>query len=145
MNQINSQRLFTIILTAVLFFGCINTTNAKRSAPPGPFTIIFKNSIFETSTNECGLVNQINLKTGKVIRNIRFYRVFYWPFLEKDVQDVWIKDIFHLGDELWARDEKNRIYKMLFKTLNPKRIEYLSEKQFEEFKQKAEQANSSAP
>lgn len=48
----------------------------------------------------------------------RIYRVRYNPFKERDVQDVWIADMFIAGDTLWIRDELNRIYSMTMKTFS---------------------------
>ena len=81
------------------------------------------------------MVLQKNKNTGAVIRKIRFYRVFYKPLLEKDVQDIWLTDFFRSGDDIWARDEKGRIYKMLLQTLKPSQVKYLTDKDFAKLKQ----------
>ncbi len=124
-------------ITAVLLFFivCAVSSEAKRAAPPKLPPIVFGDNEFSQSADVCGVVLQKNTNTGKVIRKIRFYRVFFKPLLEKDVQDVWLTDFFRAGDDIWAREEKGRIYKMLLKTLKPSRVKYLTDEEFEKLKQ----------
>ena len=109
----------------------------KVNAPPKLKPVEFSESIFTPSTQNCGTVVQTNRKSGEVVRVFRFYRVFYRPFRERDVEDVWFTEFFRLGDDIWARDEKGRIYKMLLKTLKPRRNTHTTQEQFEELKKEA--------
>lgn len=124
-------------LTAVLLFSivCAASSDAKRAAPKKLPSIVFGDNEFSQSSEVCGVVLQKNKNTGAVIRKIRFYRVFYKPLLEKDVQDIWLTDFFRSGDDIWARDEKGRIYKMLLQTLKPSQVKYLTDKDFAKLKQ----------
>ena len=110
---------------------------AKRKAPPKLSPVGFGASVFTPSADKCGIVVKTDRATGKVIREIRFYRVSYRPKLERDVQDVWFTDFFRVGDDIWARDEKGRIYKMLLKTLKPSRNRHTTPEDFAKLKKSA--------
>lgn len=91
-------------------------------ADPNLQLVKFPGSVFLVSEDQCGIVDQKDRESGKLLRKIRFYRVF--PGTE-----TWFTDFFRSGDEIWARDDKGRIYKMEAKTLKPKRVE-LTESEF---------------
>lgn len=118
--------------------GLLTPASAKRKAPPELKPIEFGENTLTPSTEKCGIVTLTNKKSGKVIRSIRFYRVFYKPLLERDVQDVWFTDFFRTGDDVWARDEKGRIYKMLLKLMKASRINYITQEDFEKKKKDAQ-------
>jgi len=132
----NTKIVYAGVVLA-MSLGIVGQAVAKRMAPPRLRPVTFGESVFTPSTGECGVVVKTNRKTGEVIRQIRFYRVAYRPKLERDVQDVWFTDFFRVGDDIWARDEKGRIYKMLLKTLKPSRDRHTTQEEFAELKKHA--------
>lgn len=132
-----NTRVISIGIVIIMSLGLVGHAMAKRKAPPKLASIEFGESVFTPSADKCGVVVKRNRKTGKVIREIRFYRISYRPELERDVQDVWFEDFFRVGDDIWARDEKGRIYKMLLKTLKPKRDRHTTQEDFAKLKMNA--------
>lgn len=94
------------------------SVDAKRGAKPIPKTTTFGDVEFITSSEECGIVLVKRSTAPHKLEKQRVYRVRYHPFKERDVQDVWIADMFTTGDTLWIRDELNRIYSMTIKTFS---------------------------
>lgn len=133
----NHRKLTFLGALLVATLAMAGPVQGKRKAPAKLAPVLFGDSAFVPSSQTCGKVLQMNQKSGEVVREIRFYRVLYRPFRERDAQDIWFTDFFRQGDEIWARDEKGRIYKMLLKTLKPRRIDYTTEKQFENLKNSA--------
>jgi len=131
------RRIFHFAILLVMSLGFAGQADAKREAPPKLEPIKFGDDVFAPSGEKCGRVVKTNRKTGKVVREIQFYRVSYDPELEKDVQDVWFTDFFRVGDDIWARDEKGRIYKMLLKTLKPSRNRHTTQEEFDKLKKSA--------
>lgn len=107
--------LFFYALSVVLF-------GQSLSANPNLELVEFPGSVFLVSDEECGIVVQKDKDSGKLLKTIRFYRVF--PGTE-----TWFTHFFKVGNEIWARDDKERFYKMDAKSLKPKRVE-LTEAEF---------------
>ena len=136
-KKMKPGRITKLGIVPFLSLGILTLAMAKRKAPPELNPVEFGESVFTPSTQQCGIVVQTNRKSGEVVRKIRFYRVVYRPLLERDVQDVWFTDFFRQGDDIWARDEKGRIYKMLLKTMKPQRNAHTTAAQFEDLKKAA--------
>lgn len=126
------MKRFGFILFAVLI--AASTSPAKRKAPPGLIGVGLGANVLQTSTEECGVLCLRDRKTNKLIRTIRLYRVEYLPDLEKDVQDVWVKELFLLGKAAWARDEKDRIYRVTLEDLKAERVEDMTREEFEKMR-----------
>lgn len=106
------------LLTILALILSTLSVDAKRGAKPNPKTATFGDVEFIASPEECGIVLVKRSTAPHKLEKRRIYRIRYNPFKERDVQDVWIADMFIAGDTLWIRDELNRIYSMTMKTFS---------------------------
>ena len=114
---------------------------AKRLAPQ-EIEVTFENFVFRSSTVECGII--LIEKDGK-IKQKRIYKVSYDSNLEKDVQDVWITDMFVALGGLMIRNEKNEIYEMNFKAFEVIERNGISQEQFEQMRRLQNQSVFTTP
>lgn len=105
-----------------LFLLSLSSAFAKRSAPPEVSPIIHNG--YEYSADYCGglfsgkgVVIIKNIKTGVIVRRITLYRNVYIPFMETDVQWVFIKSMELLDNNtIRIINEGNQIFDLNIKT-----------------------------
>ena len=114
----------------------VTTAEAKRIAISEPITVSSQDHTFTTSTEECGILIIKSKSDPRKIKNKRVYRIWYNPFIEKDVQDIWIKDMFICDSKLWICDETDRIFTIEIKLFEVTRRSDLNSRQFNELKNK---------
>jgi hypothetical protein len=134
----------TLLIILILSF--TSTAWAKRIGAPPEIEVRFSNTTLRSTHNECGIIFVRRDSNPSKIERKRIYRVWYNPFLEKDVQNIWIKNMFLTGTTLWIRDEKNRIFTVGMKFGDVTRRKDVTDSQFEKLlKASTEQGAAANP
>lgn len=105
--------LLAIALAFVLPVACL----AKRINPK-PVNPVFANGV-EYSADSDGRISYVvasDPNAGKELWRVQVFRIWIWPWLEEDVQWVFITDLKVVGDTLTVKDEKQRCYSVSLKT-----------------------------
>lgn len=114
----------------------VSTASANRASPPRKVAVRFQDCTLTTSTEKCGVLlirrNQDPTKTAEK----RVYNVWYNPLVERDVQDIWIQEMFLNGTTLLLRDEKNRVWAVGMKFFDVARRKDLEKGGFEKLLKK---------
>ena len=66
---------------------------ASRMEPKKVPPVIHRGVVYRVNHEKMGFLEAWDEKTGKLLWEKRIYRVFYNPFLERDVQDVYISRV----------------------------------------------------
>lgn len=120
-----------IFWLAVFLF--MNFAHAKRSVPPDVKPVFYKKTwnvpesltleiAFYAPHEKMGVVTARDPKDNHILWEQKIYQISYNPFLEKDVQDVFITNLEIKGDSLVVTNEKKERYKLniLSKEVPPK-------------------------
>lgn len=86
--------------------------SAKRAAPVEANPVDYKGVRFSAPAAHAGFVEAHDISTGEKIWEKKVYQIFYNPFLEKDVQDVYIASLQMGESELLIKDERGRYYRV---------------------------------
>lgn len=121
-----------MIATMILIVSLHTIIYAKRSAPKKIKPLRYKNMIIKVIHSDMGYISIYNTQ-GKLLWKKRIYRVFYNPFLERDVQDVYIKKILIHKGLLIIINEENRCYSL---NLQTKEVHSLGKKEINLIKMK---------
>ncbi|SMF68785.1 hypothetical protein SAMN02745866_04339 [Alteromonadaceae bacterium Bs31] len=118
------------VSTLVLFIGY--QCYAKRPLPADVRPLIYKGVMYtaphwaseNNSKRNGGYVLATEVETGNQMWRKRVYSTWYNPFLEEDVQDVFIVSIELAGegDSLIITNEKGNEYRLKLKSLKVKKI-----------------------
>lgn len=83
---------------------------AKRAEPILVKPVIIGNVMYTAIHDDMGYVQAWDRSTKKLLWKKKIYSVFRKPGLERDVQDVYIRDMKKIGSYILILNEKNRIY-----------------------------------
>lgn len=92
----------------------MSNIQAKRSAPAPVESVSFEGIRYEVS--EMGTVLASNEENNQKLWENVIYTVSYIPFLEKDVQTVYIRKLQVINNTLLVTDERDIIHKVDLKT-----------------------------
>lgn len=98
------KKIFIVIF---LFFAL--GIKAKRLAPKKINSVVHEGKEYIVNNSKPGtiLIKDLNFKTSK---EVTIYSIQYNPTLEKDVQDVFIKNIKLQDSSLYIKNEHNELY-----------------------------------
>ena len=114
-------------IIAVLLIVSISGLSAKRMAPDVIKPVIYKDMIIKVNHDKMGVIEIWNKDSSQLLDSIVIYKVITNPFLEKDVQDVFIKKIFLVDNYLFIINEKEKYYKL---NLDTKKVFVSDKKEF---------------
>lgn len=96
-------RIFAIFVSAT---AAVSPVSAKRLAPR-PVTPVIVNSVeYSAPVDFVGVVVATDVSSREVLWKKRIYRIRYLPFLETDVQDVYISSLSIEGNALIVANER---------------------------------------
>ncbi len=105
--------IFIVCLLAVYSF-CFNQVFASRAFAPAKIPpVLYKNVkiVAENSTSDnMGIVQAFNINTNKLVWSKKAYTVKINPQIEKDTQEVYIKEMKIENDKLVVIDERLKKY-----------------------------------
>jgi hypothetical protein len=104
--------LFLTALTAIIPFLFCDLVVAKRMPPKNVKPLVYKGIVFIAPRQKMCYVEARDFKTNKKVWEKKVYGIIYDPFLEKDVQDVFITSLGIEGNKLVVTDERGKIYRM---------------------------------
>jgi hypothetical protein len=84
---------------------------AKRVAPKKVQSITFKKIEYSVDHSNIGSI-LITDKNSNTIKNIKIYSIEYDKDLEKDVQDIFIKNLKISNNYLLITNESNKVFRM---------------------------------
>jgi hypothetical protein len=111
---------FLAFLLAILL--AIPITSSAKRVPPQPVSPLVHNNVKYSAEGDgrTGYVVATDDSNGKVMWRAKIFHVHLKPFLEEDVQWVFISDLKLSGNALLVRDEKSRCYRV---DLSTKRVQ----------------------
>ena len=108
-------------LIAIFLCGTIRV-HAKRSAPKPVAPVFYKKLKITAPLSREAFVVAHDAKTGEFRWKKQIYKVRYFPFLEKDIQEIYITRLQIEGDSLIITDEKKRRFQLNLDTLKVIRL-----------------------
>lgn len=98
----------------VLMLTCLLTDTASAGRlEPDEVTPIKKDGIIYTApTSKMGYLVATDEKTDKELWRVQIYKITYKPRMEKDVQDVYIKEIRFDGNKILITTEKKKRFEL---------------------------------
>ncbi|MCB4757268.1 MAG: hypothetical protein LHV69_09640 [Elusimicrobia bacterium] len=85
---------------------------AKRM-PPKEVAAVEKDGVrYSAPPSRMGYIEARDIQTGALLWDARLYKVWVIPFLEKDVQDVYINSLTVVGDTLHVTNEKGKSFRV---------------------------------
>jgi hypothetical protein len=99
--------IYLLILFSIIQFSIY----AKRIAPKKVQSIVYNNIEYSVDHSNIGSV-LITDKNSNTIKNIKIYTIEYNNNLEKDVQDIFIKNLKISNNFLLITNERNKVYRM---------------------------------
>lgn len=109
-----SRFLFLVFIVALLPAGL----HAKRAAPPKVEPVVHE-GVRYTAPNDNGTRGYVvasEVSDGKKRWDVTVFRIHMIPFMEQDVQHVYIKHLAIRGAALVVTDEKGREFRVDLKT-----------------------------
>jgi hypothetical protein len=97
--------LSRILILIVLLSAMILPASAKRVAPEPVVPVIFNSVEYSAPFEFMGFVVATDVNDRKVLWKKRIYSIHYIPYLETDVQDVFITSLSIEGNDLIIRNE----------------------------------------
>lgn len=100
-----------IVLISLLLLGCAHN---KRGPIEVAKPIQYKGLEYQAHEDpeKMGIVTVVDHITNKEVGRLRIYKPFIWPFLEKDVQWVFITDMKINWPFLYVVNEKGKKYSL---------------------------------
>jgi len=130
MKKIKLYVLIMITLTVVRVY-------AKRSEPPKVKPLIHNGLIIKVDPEKMGFI--LVYDTNKTLLwTKRIYKVIYNPFLEKDVQDVFIKKLMMKKGVLIIINEDKKYFSL---DLDKKKVKNLNQKEIDSITSASEKHN----
>ncbi len=87
--------------------------SAKRAAPQSVNPVVSGNTKYSAQGDgRTGYVVANEVTTGKELWRVKIFHIHIKPWLEEDVQWVFISDLKLLDSTLLVRDEKSRCYRV---------------------------------
>ena len=83
---------------------------ASRGPPKKVDDLEYKGIKYSAPLEKMGHIEARNIKTGKIIWDLKVYDVEYQPNLETDIQEVYIISLKIKGDDLEVVNEINEKY-----------------------------------
>jgi hypothetical protein len=124
------KKIIYIMLAAIGMFIVLSNAFAKRVAPTpvapiekdgliysAPPYVRFSDNVFAQAG---GYIMARDMQTQRIKWLVQIYVTKYDKLMEKDVQDVFIKQIQLAGDVMTIKDEKNNTFSLNIKTLEIK-------------------------
>lgn len=109
----------TYLLCLVFISLLTVTAYSKRVAPAEVKPVAYENIQYEAPVSRMGYIEAYDLSSGKKLWEKQVYVVKYKPFLERDAQDIYIKDlkiqVSKVGVFLEVTDERERKYNIRVK------------------------------
>lgn len=104
---------FLSILAVVALLGIPLNLSAKRGAAT-PVNPVVRGNIRYSAQGDgrIGYVIASEVTTGKELWRVEIFRIHIKPWIEEDVQWVFISDLKLLDNALLVRDEKSRCYRL---------------------------------
>lgn len=102
------------LASLLLMIAAISLNMSAKRMPPQPVSPVVRNNI-EYSTDgdgRTGYVVATDVANGKELWRAKIFHVHLKPFLEEDVQWVFITDLKLVDNALSVRDEKSRCYRL---------------------------------
>jgi hypothetical protein len=99
--------IYIFILSSIVQF----SIHAKRIAPKKVESISYKNIEYSVNHSDIGSILIID-KNSNTTRNIKIYNIEYDKDLEKDVQDIFIKNLKISNNYLLITNESNKVFRM---------------------------------
>lgn len=103
-------------------FMFIFNLNADRMAPKKVEPVNYNGVIYKVNHEKMGFIEAWDEKSNKLLWEVKIYKVNYNIFLERDVQDIYIKNIFIKNEFLIIIDELSRYYSLDIKTKKVKKL-----------------------
>jgi len=106
-------RALGVLILAVSVF-CPNSAFAKRRAPKPVLPVVWNG--VEYRARDMNSVEAVNLASQQKLWRTRAYFVWYDPFAEKDVQDIFITSLAVQNGKLLVTNEAGKSYWLNLKT-----------------------------
>jgi hypothetical protein len=95
-----------------IFIGFVQfTIQAKRVAPKKVQSIVHNNIEYSVDHSNIGSI-LIKDKSSNMTKNLKIYTIEYNKDLEKDVQDIFIKNLKISNNYLLITNESNKVFSM---------------------------------
>ncbi|MBN2077796.1 MAG: hypothetical protein JW838_02450 [Spirochaetes bacterium] len=124
------KKSISIMLSLCTALFCISDAYAKRMAPKKIAPVEYGQYVIRVNHEKMGYIEVYNSK-GALLWNKRIYHVRYNPFLERDVQDIYISKMFIDKKLLIIANEKGRYYSL---DLHTRKVRSLSEEEVVKYK-----------
>jgi len=99
--------IYLFILFSIIHLGI----HAKRGAPKKVQSIVYNNIEYSVDHSKIGYI-LITDKNSNTIKNLKIYNIDYNNDLEKDVQDIFIKNLKISNNYLIITNERNKVFKI---------------------------------
>ena len=99
-------------LILVLIFFYSSPVGAKRAAPINVPAVIHGQIEYTAPHSKMGYVEAWDLSSGKMLWDHQVYKVRYIPFLETDVQDIFITGLKIKNGKLIKSNEKQKTFSL---------------------------------
>jgi len=112
MKRINIIKILAVVFLFI-FLGCsANMVEAKRSPPPKVEPVIYNGVKYTATHGKMGYVDAWDTKTGKKLWEKKVYDVKIDPYMEPDVQWVFITNLSIKDGKLIVVNEKGDRYEL---------------------------------
>lgn len=112
MLKIKRDNAIIVILAGLLSLCFQQVLLAKRAAPADVAPVDYEGVRYSAPASRIGVIEAHDTTTGEKLWEKKVYNIFYNPFLEKDIQDVYIVSLHIKGNELSIEDERKRSYRV---------------------------------
>ena len=108
----------TALMGVMILFAAITTADAKRGPAPPVNTVVVGSIRYSAppDPDHMGYVIATDVTSGMELRRQRIYRVFINPFVETDIQWVFITSLVRQGNALMITNEQGRHFTLDLKT-----------------------------
>lgn len=107
-------RTMKIIVSTLLILATLSSSALAKRGPIPIVAPIERDGIRYVAPNDDGqreYVQALDILSGKLLQEVTLKRNFIWPWIEGDVQVVFISSMRIEGDMLVITDEKDRVFK----------------------------------
>jgi len=104
--------LFRTAIAAMIPLLFCGLAAAKRTPPKNVKPLVYRGIVFIAPRQKMCYVEARDFATNKKLWEKKVYGIIYDPFLEKDVQDVFIASLSIEDEKLVVTDERGKIYRL---------------------------------
>jgi hypothetical protein len=117
-------KLTLSVCIGTIILACNHSGQAasKRPAPKDITPLVYNNILLTAPINKMGCIVAIDTANHSVLWEKEVYHIRQNPFLESDVQDVFIDSIFLRDNLLIIRNEQNKKFALDLETRDAKEL-----------------------